>query len=327
MSTFDGGTVESGRMVKQPGLMVVLGGLVTTAIALALVALVGYATDGEFNLMGFFIWYIVPLSAIGVGFVGGIGYSIVSWLRGIRVAGVLLAAVLLLMIVGYFGAHYAQYRVLDPRWEDGSKVGYWTYFDFETRMITFTDTDSSSRNKKEPEPLGAWGYGVRAVEVAGFSLGGLIPLLILRTRPFCEACQRYMKTQALCTIPAAPAVGKALRKKTADDVAAAMEQSTVAERAAATLEQITRAVVTGDVAAFAEIVEPLKAHSKEAAKRLKRIEVRLCHCPTCSAGYFRVVAAAGKGDKTNREDLTPIPAEAEFLHQVVQIRQASRVHV
>lgn len=78
MTTVDSNPYTDFAQIKRPGLMILIGGIVTTILALALVMAASYLSDGEFNLMGIYIAYIIPISAIGVGIVAGSGYSFVS---------------------------------------------------------------------------------------------------------------------------------------------------------------------------------------------------------------------------------------------------------
>ncbi len=296
---------------KSPGLFVLLGGLITTAVALAVVSAVSFASDGEFNLMGIYVWFIIPASAVGVGVVAASGYSLVSWLRGIRIGKGLFFVVLGLMVLAYFTAQYVEYRAISPAWEDGTKARFWEYFDAVTRSFTFERRGSSG----EPEALGGWGYGVRALEVAGFSLGGLVPLLILAGKPYCRTCRIYMRTRLLCGIPAAPPKRKAPRKDNQAQEALQAEHATVAEQAEQTLQQIAELVAQKDLPGFSARVEALQADAKDTAKRHRRIVLYLTHCPRCFTGRVQPKAVTGHGDKKAEQDLPPIPADAEFLRR------------
>jgi len=295
---------------RQPGLLVILGGLLTTGLALGLVILVSYASDGTFDLMGYYLWYIVPVSAIGLGVLAGCGYSLVSWLRGIRVMGWLLAVVLVLTVCAYFAAHYVEYAVTNPRYEDGTAVPFWTYFDLVTRSITF-----KSSGESESGSLGAWGYGVRVVQILGFSLGGLVPLFLLWAVPYCKACHAYMRTKALCLIPAAAPSRKVGRKDSDGQAAFAKEHAEAEQQAAATLEQIAQAVEDKDASRLAALVQAHQAQAAETAKRAKRFELKLRYCPICHKGQIAVALVTGKGEKTVREEQAAIPAGADLLRE------------
>src|SRR5687768_4809231 len=124
-------------VVKRKGTLgVILGGLVTSFLALAVVWFISAANE-EFHIMGWYAMYIIPAGAICVGIVAGSGYCLVSWLRGVKINGVLLWSVLALQLLVYIEAQYLEYRLYQPVFPDGRRVPFTTYFDLTTRSMSF----------------------------------------------------------------------------------------------------------------------------------------------------------------------------------------------
>lgn len=215
------------------------------------------------------------------------------------------------MVVAYFIAQYIEFSAMGLVYEDGQPVGFWEYFDFATRSLSF-----KSDNGKPGDELGALGYGVRLLEIAGFSIGGLLPLVWLRAKPYCQQCQRYMKTRWLCMIPAAPLKPKA---KNFDGKSPEQRQQEATQEAQATMDGLAKAIKDGDTETFRRTVASLQAMKKETAKRNVRIELSLCHCPTCADGYVRLRSATGQGNKIDRKDMFNMPASPQFIQDYLSL--------
>src|SRR5688572_25693357 len=140
---------------------VIQTGLITTALALGLVYWLSHAT--EFNPMGFYVKFIIPLGAIAVGALAGAGYGLASSWTGAKIGRGLLLTVTALLILAYFVAQYIEF--LDIPQEYRGDAWFIDYYHFATVNMTFTSTRS---NAQEGEPLGMWGYAFRLLEIGGF---------------------------------------------------------------------------------------------------------------------------------------------------------------
>ncbi|NLF30775.1 MAG: hypothetical protein GX591_07805 [Planctomycetes bacterium] len=303
------------RPRKSPGLLVLLAGLITTAAALLGVWVVGKVSDGEVNLLGFFLFFIFPVSAVAVGMVAASGYALVSWLRGIRVGIPMLVAIGTLTTGAYFAAQYIEYRAFDPVYEDGTPVSFWTYFDLLTRNYTFSIGRHSTGT---PEPLGAWGYGLRALEVLGFGGGGIGALLILRAKSYCDDCQVYMARRTVGIIPAALPVRRIRKKDVEGQAAYQAENAARAAAAQAAVDQIRQHAAAGDGAALRRTLAPFPVRVKSALKLPMFLEVAMHRCPRCSVGKIEVrKVERGPKNEVRRTTLAALPltgdAVAAFL--------------
>jgi len=299
-----------------PAPAVLLAGLATTLVALAGVwALDVYA--GE-NVMGWYANYVLPVGAILVGLVASTGYGVGSYLTGARITGALLVAVALSLVAGYFGAKYLEFRLLFPdgaSFADGREAGFLDWFDVMTRAFAWQGKDGSAG-----EPLGAWGYALRAGEILGFALGGLIAPITLRSVPYCSPCAAYMRRKVVAVVPAGVKPRKVKKKDLAGQAAYREEAHAAFVRGEADMERLFAAAKAGDPAVFAGAVgEAGPLSKKKAAESLSaRLHVQVVRCRRCEAGELRVLAVTGHGKQTKAVRHTTAPLERGVAKRLVE---------
>ena len=282
-------------------LFVIQTGLVTTAIALAIVYWLSHKT--EFNPMGFYVKLILPLGAIAVGALAGLGYGLASRWTGAKIGRGLLITVCALLVAAYFVAQYIEFRDLDLMYEDtGERVAFIDYFHIVTINMTFT----SSRSGSAPgEPLGLWGYAFRALEIGGFVLGGLIAPLVMMSKPYCEPCQRYQTTKELGVVPTTPA-------NAATDATTSPEA--VAEEAAAWHERLRSMAEAGDAAGFRAAIAPYAGEQKSINKMPTRTRLRLIYCKGCASGKLEGAVLSGQGENVQVDLLPDAKVSSAFIN-------------
>lgn len=165
------------------GQWVLLAGSGTTVLALGGVFLAAH--HGE-NIMGWYANYIIPAGALLVGIVAASGYGVVAWLTGLKMTRKLVWTVAGELAVSYFIAQYGEYQQL---FDGGSLGGFFTWFDRTTRGFAWKDSSGHLAS-----PLGVLGYGLRALELAGFLAGGALVPLALKAKPYCDPCRTYKRT-------------------------------------------------------------------------------------------------------------------------------------
>ncbi len=281
------------RLVDRIGDELVIGaGLLTTALALGLVYLVN-ANAEDFNVMGFYLWFIVPIGAILVGVAAGSGYGIASWMSDLKIGGALLWIVGGLLVLSYFAANYLEFRSLGPlAFDDGSAVSFWAYFDHVTRNQGY-----QVDGKTVAETLGAWGYGLRLLEVVGYAGGGLaVPIAMMR-KPYCDTCRRYMRSRNLLTLPASIA-DKKPKKKDADGIAAWEKNREAAWNGGhETVQRFLDANQQQDVTTLAELLAAHRGGNAAANKLPVRLSVTSSLCKCCHRGFFAVTRLSGQGNQ------------------------------
>lgn len=278
------------------------GGLITGALALLGVWALNRASD-DFNIMGWYANYVIPVGAILVGLVAGLGYGIAAWWMDRRVGNLMIGAIVLLQLGVYVMAQYIEYRQLNPHYEDGSPVGFWFYFDFMTRAFAFKEKHGDGFG----EPMGTWGYAFRALEMAGFAFGGLIAPLILRALPYCHTCGVYMKSRELGVLPGGLRPRKF--KKTEDEARAAFErdEARIMEESLKAVEVLGQIAAQGEIESLVAHMAPYQAHRKENEKLSCRLHVNLNECRMCGNGALNVTAHRGHGNQITQVPVGVFP--------------------
>jgi len=274
-----------------------IGGLATTAVIVLFHVYVTQSTEGSGSLLGFYLFFVVPVSAIFAGAAAGAGYSLVSYWRGIRVPKKLFGLVAAAMVIAYFVMQYAEYRAILPRYPDGGPVGFLTYFDLATRSIVL---QGSSGN--ESGTLGFLGYGIRLLELGGFTLGGVIPLAFLQGKPFCDSCSRYFRHKAVAFLPTVapkrqisasdPPIMQAYTPEDADPSAIAQ----------AYIDQLLSLLEEGQYDQATALICDMPASVPDIRKLkcTQTLELAVKYCPGCGTGKLEVSQLTKAGDDIKR---------------------------
>ena len=179
-------TMEGAVASKKPDTLILIAGLATSFICLLIVYLVGLT---GFEIMSFYVWRILPIGALAVGLGCGTGYAIGSRLSNVRISKGFLLLVALLAIGTYAAAQYLTYlQALKVNNLSQDQVSFVEYIKLTWGNMTYKNLDRGS----EPFELGKLGYVLKSLEIAGFTLGVMLPVWILRQMSYCPTCQRYM---------------------------------------------------------------------------------------------------------------------------------------
>jgi hypothetical protein len=257
-------------------LPVFIGGAASTAVAIAVHL---FGLQHRFNAFGWHINWVIPGGALLLGLLASIGFAVAAYKGGHRITrGVLLVSALILL-GGYVGGQYVQYRqdFPDGRFDDGTSIGFLDYYDKVARNIQFRDKRGHLGSK-----LGAWGLGARGLQILGFVLGGLLPAFVLMAKPYCQACGRYRTSKQVGLVPA-DLTAKWVGDKSPERVA---ERARLRESAEATMRDVFAAAAKGDGPAIADRLEREgpKAKRSEIDKVDSRFVFELEHCPGCGDG-------------------------------------------
>ncbi|MFL5245560.1 MAG: hypothetical protein ACJ8FY_25980 [Gemmataceae bacterium] len=303
---------------SKPYFAVLMSGVLTSAITLAGVYWLGRNTD-DFYIMGWYANYVIPAGAIIVGIAAASGYAVASWLTGTRISRGLLLAVLLLQTGAYVMAEYVEYRdVMDSLKQQGLLIGpeptFPQYYDFKAR--SFAWKKEGARNQPG-QPLGGWGYAFVLLGAAGFILSGLIAPAVLYAVPYCENCQRYMKTKRLGVLPASVPVKKIAKSDPAAQEAHAKEQEQAGVKADEALARLRAAIAEGRFDTLKK--ELLAAGPSKANEKLpRRVRVSLIWCKGCQEGRIVTAVASGNGKTLQEMKLAEHPVPATFVCGILE---------
>jgi hypothetical protein len=287
---------------------VLLCGLATTALALIGVYLLErFAPD--VNIMGWYADKILPVGAIIVGLAASSGYGISAWYSGLKFTKKLLWLVLFLQAAAYFGAEYIQFRGLNLVHRGTQKpVGFFEYYDATARSFAWKEYGN-----KPVEPLGAFGYFFRALELIGFAAGGLIVPAIMRGKPYCDRCLRYMHTKQLVYVPASIPLKKISKKDTAAAEAQTRELQSALDVGKLRVDALQAAASQSKVDLFETEIVNLKSERKKAVSLPIRFVLELVHCQSCRAGHLKTAMLAGQGQHIKRTEVNQIPVSEDFV--------------
>ncbi len=290
--------------------LVLYSGLATSALALLGVYLLD-VSGSDFSIMGWYADYVLPIGALIVGVVASSGYGIASWVTGVKINRSLLWSVLAIQLLVYFAAQYIEFSHLKLIHKDGRPVGFFEYYDFIARSFAWKQDNGSMG-----QPLGAWGYCFRLLEIAGFAGGSLIVPAILLKAPYCQACQRYMGTRQLSLL-AASVPARKIKKSDAEGLAAYQaEQEKAFTRGKDIAAMLQNMATAGEAAGFRQTLSELEAKKKEAAKLLLRISVHLISCKECQAGSLLFKLVAGQGNRIKMTEIGRSPVTADFVRGI-----------
>ncbi len=263
------------KPLRQPGLIVYLCGLGTSALALWLVQI---ANDNGENIMGWYANGIIPAGAFLVGIASGVGYAVGSRLLQVKLSKAFVLGMLTTAVVDYFAAHYLTYlSVLEVHHIPAERYGFIDYFREISEGMSFRDKYS-----KEPgSPLGMWGYFYKLLEIGGYAGGAMVPSAMVFGMPYCKGCQQYLKkhrTGHLHSLEQWSVVKKLKKKERLAALQAAIQALTA--RANEFMAPIAAAPLTETEGAIATLDQSIQ---KDAAARITFV---LKKCPRCDAHHL-----------------------------------------
>jgi hypothetical protein len=150
-------------------------------------------------------FFIIPLGAFAAGIMAAGGYYLGAKLVGHRPGPLLLLTMLLVSGATFFAVHYlvydqlraagcvVYYQVEQNGWSL-QDLSFFHYLDLNLRETTLVFFNKGS--SVNTGPIGSWGYAMAALQVIGFTFGGLMVYIHLTELPYCFACSRYLRKRA-----------------------------------------------------------------------------------------------------------------------------------
>ena len=294
-----------GKPLRQPGLIVYLCGLGTSALALWLVQIMN--ENGE-NIMGWYANGIIPAGALIVGIASGLGYALGSRFLNVKLSKAFVFGMITTAVIDYFAAQYLTYLSLIERLHiPPERYGFIDYFREISESMSF-----KSKHSTEPgSPLGMWGYAYKLLEIGGYSVGAMLPSMMVFGMPYCKGCQLYLKKHRTGHIHSEEKWSVVKKLKSKERLPALQSAiKALTDRANLILGPIANAPLAEADAAVAALDQAIQ---KDAAAR---ITYTLKKCPTCDAHHLDLTLTNFTVDKkvatTNvaKIDKTEQPAPA-----------------
>jgi hypothetical protein len=304
------------RRSNSPYFIVLMSGVVTSAMALAGVYWLNHNAD-NFHIMGWYANFVIPVGAMLVGAAASSGYAIASWLTGTRISRLLLAALLFLQTGAYVLAEYVEYEnTMDTLKQQGmlamQQPSFLEYYDFKARSFAWK---AQGPGNQQGQPLGAWGYVFVLLGAAGFIGSGLISPAVLYNVPYCDPCQRYMKTKLVGVLPASVPVKKIAKKDKEGQAAHVREQQQAGAKANEVLDRLRSAIEEGSVDAVRQELVGAGA-IRENSKLPVRTNVTLVWCNSCGDGRIKLTQVIGAGEKVQKVELSEHAAPADVVSSI-----------
>jgi len=167
--------------------------IAVTAFGMVTSAAVTYGSfyaqrEFDFALYTWMANFIIPVGAIACGFVAAIGYWAGSRIFHHRPTRLLLLNMVLVSLGTFFSIHHLDYSHAYVGERPLSDVmSFPDYLKAVTEHMSYRTSSSTGG----PTELGMLGWGVAALQIAGFSLGGFIVYGMLTAIPYCNRCSKY----------------------------------------------------------------------------------------------------------------------------------------
>lgn len=255
------------------GIVLVCGGATTFVVLLA-VALISLFTGGETYLLGYFLYSIVPFSAIVFGCLAGAGYAIGGRLAKVQVGFGTMCVIFALQIGAFFSANYVEYQFYAPIYVDtGKPVPYWEAFNTAA------------------EEVGDNGFGhfVQWMMVLGFALSGAFTAGVATVGPVCKGCGLTLVDRHLADIPTTLTFRKYFAEDASDEDAdedQADDDVSEEEEELTVPEQFLEHMEDGELEEACAIMAGYPEESSKNADIILRCMLR--YCPRCYEGELHI---------------------------------------
>lgn len=267
------------RPPSKPGWIVFIAGVTTSALVLWLVA--------GTSIMGWYLYYIIPIGALIVGVLSGLGYAIAARSVNMTLSPAFVTGMVSVALVDYFAALYITYdNLLATTGADATRYSFVQFLRDSCELISFSGGDGSSPGN----PIGLWGYFFKSLEVIGYVAGATLPAKMAVTSvsgtPDCPRCKQYFINYR-CAYLNAPENWEDMAEMTHVDRCVAIKQSVtpVIQRAEDFL-----AGMQGQK--LPEVAEAMKEFESEALMgNTGTVSFTLRKCPGCDAFHLQATFA------------------------------------
>jgi hypothetical protein len=281
------------------GRIVVITGSATTLLALMGVF---FGAHHGVNVMGWYANYVIPAGAILVGLVAASGYGIAARLTGLKMTRMLIWSVVIELAISYFVAQYEEFTHFT---EDASLGSFFAWFDAVTRAFAWANRTGGGAG----EPFGIWGYAMRALEIAGFVLGGAMVPVLLKAKPYCDPCRTYKRTRALAHVSCG--VQRGLLGGAKGDTEAAYREGL------ASVDTILAAARSGQPVLLQQELQARGLGKRAAFKLTSFLMVNEVRCPRCSAGAIESTQMTRNGNNWTRTRLSALPLSGDQMRALL----------
>ncbi len=273
--------LQTTKTLRQPGLIVYLAGVATSALALWGV---NVALAHDVNILGWYVNAIIPVGALCIGIASGAGYAIASWKLHVKLSKSFVLGMLTTGLVDYAAAQYLNWSsLLEQHHVSADVYPFLQFLRDQCETMTFSSSHSSGSS---PTELGMFGYFFKALEIAGFAGGTMIPSAFLFAMPYCKRCQFYLKKQHVGYV-SSPMTRKELFATPRKERKATLER--IVGELTTHGHQLAQSLHALPLQETADAVQGLDTKAiKDAAANLA---VTLKKCPSCDGHHLHLAVA------------------------------------
>ncbi len=252
-----------------------------TGVALAFV-ISAIEIQTDLALYGLSVAFVIPVGAIGCGFVAAVGYYAASRELHVRPTPALMSIPLATAVVTFVASHYFSYQRYEfaPGRTLSDVMGFGEYL-----RAAATETSLSFGSTGAIDRLGSLGYAVTAIEIVGFAVGGWFVANHLRSKPWCSDSHQFMKRTER-------------RRQMFED----------SESFQVVMEKIIDDLERADARGAIGVLSETNPSMKESRKAPLSVEINHYECGACGADHSVVTTYARKGNQwqqTSRSEIHP----------------------
>lgn len=241
------------------------------------------AANWDFAPFTWMVNFVIPVGALLCGFVAATGYWIGARLFNHRPTRMLMLHILVISLGTFFSIHQLDYSAAKYHGVSISdRMSFPDYLVAVTEHMRYKS--SNSYDKDEATELGKWGWGVAALQVLGFSLGGLGVYGMLASVPYCDRCAKYLSEKK----------HKSVSWKDKETMHGNFAVLSTLMQAGHLQEAIDQHATMGDNKRFG-------------AKAFLHLELR--KCPTCENRRLRLTATQRNGNQVQNVGQVVVPTE------------------
>lgn len=251
---------------RRAGFLLYTLGLISAGLVLFLDAV---ATGFGWNITGYYVCWVVPIGAIVLGLIGGMGFALASRFTNVRLRRVDVYIIGSFSLIAWFAIQYLKYSA---EVANSQVNGY----PFSLSFLEYMLEVAESFTFKGSQPLGYAGYVIMLLEMAGFVLGGLIPALYVFGLSYCEACGRYLRKTATGHVTHPMSIKELMKFKRE-------QRDYPLQKAIDEVEAETRSALAGLAGKLPEsIEETLRPMALVNKNSIVTSVINLLRCPECS---------------------------------------------
>lgn len=268
-----------------------LSASVVTSVLIAFNALV---------LLSFNAFFVVPVGAIVIGWLCGLGAVVASYFVGLRLSLPVLFAGGLLQVALYLGLRFAEYTAYYaalPQDAVFPELSFWSFFQIqaEDRVTDLLETMHLQRSGASA----TWGLALvfRGLQLGGFVYGGMFTLHWLSKRPRCASCARYLRQKTVVGLPVSV---HDVRGESEEDRLARQHQ--VERLGVEEANRLLAAVETGAPQTMKEALTQAREFAFEYRRRgPQRLLIQHEWCTGCGAGAVTSTLVTSVGEEEVHE--------------------------